>query len=154
MLVEAQIHTLLQTMAEGWRRGDGTMFAQPFAQDARFVAFDGSIHHGPAEIAAFHQKAFDTFLKGTSIEATVDEIKQIDQNTWLVFTTGWRSPIHSAHATRAAESANIFVCILNQEKAEFVAFQNTRVRPITNQTSAELWRAFDASWEKASGANT
>lgn len=95
MRVEDKINQLLQQMAEGWRQGSGAMFAQPFAKEARFVAFDGSIHRGPQEIAAFHQKAFDTFLKGTSIEATIDEIRQIDRNTWLVFTTGWRSPAHS-----------------------------------------------------------
>ena len=154
MPVEAKINELLQTMAEGWRRGDGTLFAQPFAKQARFVAFDGSIHHGPEEIAAFHQKAFDTFLQGTSIEATVDEIRQIDHNTWLVFTTGWRTPAHSPNEKRAAESTNIFVCKVEEEKAEFLAFQNTRVRPITDRTSAELWKAFDTSWERASSGNS
>ena len=154
MRVEDKINQLLQQMAEGWRQGSGAMFAQPFAKEARFVAFDGSIHRGPQEIAAFHQKAFDTFLKGTSIEATIDEIRQIDQNTWLVFTTGWRSPAHSPNEKRAAESTNIFVCKADDEQAEFLAFQNTRVRPITDQTSAELWRAFDASWDRASRANT
>ena len=69
----------LDKMIEGWRRGSGTLFAQPFSKEARFVAFDGSVHNGPDEIAAFHQKAFDTVLKGTSLDLTVSEMKQIDR---------------------------------------------------------------------------
>ncbi|MGC1782719.1 MAG: SgcJ/EcaC family oxidoreductase [Acidobacteriaceae bacterium] len=153
MLVEAKINELLNKMSEGWRRGDGTLFAQPFSKDARFGAFDGSMHHGPDEIAAFHQKAFDTFLKGTSLEVTVNEMKQIDQRTWLVFTSGWHRRTNAPDAKRYAESVNIFVCKADEEKTEFVAFQNTRVRPITDKASAELWRAFDTSWETARSGN-
>jgi uncharacterized protein (TIGR02246 family) len=149
MLVDAKINELLGKMTEGWRRGNGTLFAQPFSKDARFVAFDGSIHRGPDEIAAFHQKAFDTFLKGTSLDVTVSEMKQIDQRIWLVFTTGWHRPTNAPETKRRAESINILVCKADEEKTEFVAFQNTRVRPITDQASAELWRAFDTSWEGA-----
>jgi uncharacterized protein (TIGR02246 family) len=56
MVIKEKINGLLEKMTEGWRRGSGALFAQPFSKDARFVAFDGSIHDGPDEIAAFSPK--------------------------------------------------------------------------------------------------
>ncbi len=149
MLIEEKINGLLKKMIEGWCRGSGALFAQPFSRDARFVAFDGSIHIGPDEIAAFHQNAFDTVLKGTSLDLTVAEMKRIDQTIWLVFSTGWHRPSNAPDAKRTAESVNIFVCKIDDEKAEIVAFQNTRARPIVDQPSAASWRAFDTLWERA-----
>ena len=143
MVIEKKINESLNKMTEGWRRGSGAKFAQPFSRDARFVAFDGSIHNGPDEIAAFHQKAFDTVLKGTSLDSTVAEMKQIDQMIWLVLATGWHRPRNAPDAKRTAESVNIFVCKIDDEKAEIVAFQNTRARPIADQPSAASRRAFD-----------
>lgn len=149
MATETKINGLLDKMTEGWRRGNGTLFAQPFSKNARFVAFDGSVHNGPEEIAAFHQHAFDTVLKGTSLDLTVSEMKQIDERTWLVFATGWHRPSNAPEGKgRKAKSVTIFVCKTDDEKAEVMAFQNTRVRPITDQASAQAWRTFDNSWEE------
>ncbi len=80
-LIEGKIKGLLGKITEGWRPGSGTLFAHPSSKDAQFVAFDGSIHHGPDEIAAFHQTAFDTILKGTSLDLTVAQIRQIDEGS-------------------------------------------------------------------------
>jgi uncharacterized protein (TIGR02246 family) len=93
MSIETRIKESLDKMADGWQRGDGKLFAQPSSKEAHFVAFDGSIHHGPDEIAAFHQRAFDTVLKGTSLELEISEIKQIEQKIWLVFS---KARLHGA----------------------------------------------------------
>jgi uncharacterized protein (TIGR02246 family) len=143
----------LDKMTEGWR-GSGPLFAQPFAKEARFVAFDGSVHNGPDEIAAFHQEAFDTVLKGTSLDLKVSEMKQIDQRIWLVFPKGWHRPSNAPDEKRRAESVNIFVCKIDEEKAEVLTFQNTRARPITDKAAAELWKAFDTAWERREMTNT
>jgi uncharacterized protein (TIGR02246 family) len=148
MLNEKRINEMLDRMVEGWRRGSGAVFAEPFSREARFVAFDGSVHIGRDEIAAFHQKAFETVLKGTFLDLTVSEMKQMDQRIWLVFAKGWHRPSDAPTGKRKAESVNIFVCKADEEKTEVVAFQNTRVRPITDQASAESWKAFDIFWER------
>jgi uncharacterized protein (TIGR02246 family) len=147
MSVETRIKESLDQMVNGWQRGDGKLFAQPFSKEARFVAFDGSIHHGADEIAAFHQRAFDTVLKGTSLDLEISEIKQIDQKIWLVFSKGWHRRSNAPAGNRIAESVNIFVYWADEEKIEVLAFQNTRARPITDQASAEAWRAFDNLWQ-------
>jgi hypothetical protein len=74
----------------------------------------------------FHQKAFDTVLKGTFLDLTVSEMKQMDQRIWLVFAKGWHRPSDAPTGKRKAESVHIFVCKANEEKAEVVAFQNTQ----------------------------
>jgi uncharacterized protein (TIGR02246 family) len=88
MSIETRIKESLDKMMDGRQRGDGKLFAQPFSKEAHFVAFDGSIHHGPDEIAAFHQRAFDTALKGTPLDLEIREIKQIERRIWLVFSKG------------------------------------------------------------------
>ena len=147
MSIETRIKESLDKMAEGWRQGDGKLFAQPFSKEAHFVAFDGSIHNGPDEIAAFHQRAFDTVLKGTSLDLEISEIKQIEQKIWLVFSKGWHRRSDAPVSNRTAESVNIFVYRADEEKIEVLAFQNTRARPITDQASAEAWRGFDNLWK-------
>jgi uncharacterized protein (TIGR02246 family) len=153
MSIEARIKESLDMMTEGWRRGSGKLFAQPFSKEARFVAFDGSIHRGPDEIAAFHQRAFDTVLKGTSLDLDISEIKQIDHGIWLVFSKGWHRPSNAPAKERRAESVNLFVYKADEEKAEVLAFQNTRARPITDQASAESWGAFDSFWKGRESGN-
>jgi uncharacterized protein (TIGR02246 family) len=39
---EAAVRALLQQMLDGWNEGSGTAFAAPFAEDALFIAFDGT----------------------------------------------------------------------------------------------------------------
>lgn len=153
MIVEARINSLLTQMVEGWRQGNGSLFAQPFSKDSHFVAFDGSVHHGRAEIAAFHQKAFETALKGTSLDLLVTEMKQIGPNIWLVFSKSWHRPNAASDEHRRSESVNVFVCKTDGEMAEVLAFQNTRVRAITDKASTEIWKAFDMSWEVRKNAN-
>ena len=153
MSIETRIKESLDKMVDGWQRGDGKLFAQPFSKEAHFVAFDGSIHHGPDEIAAFHQRAFDTVLKGTSLALEISEIKQIEQKIWLVFSKGWHRLSNAPVGNRTAESVNIFVCRADEEKIEVLAFQNTRARPITDQASAEAWRAFDNLWKDRKTGN-
>jgi uncharacterized protein (TIGR02246 family) len=151
--METRIKESLDKMADGWQRGDGQLFAQPFSKEAHFVAFDGSIHHGADEIAAFHQRAFDTVLKGTCLDLEISEIKQIGQKIWLVFSKGWHRRSNAPVGDRTAESVNIFVYLADEEKIEVLAFQNTRARPITDQASAEAWKAFDNLWKDRKTGN-
>jgi hypothetical protein len=81
-------------------------------------------------------------------------MKQIDQRIWLVFAKGWHRPSNAPDEKRRAESVNIFVCKIDQEKAEVLAFENTRARPITDKATAELWKAFDTAWERREMTNT
>lgn len=62
-------------MADAWNRGSGEGFAARFAEDADFVAFEGTQLRGRRQIASFHQHIFDTVAKGSRIEAEVKLIR-------------------------------------------------------------------------------
>src|SRR6266550_8374413 len=59
-------------MIDAWNAGDAAAFAAPFADEADFIAFEGTHLKGRREIAAFHQQIFDTVVKGTRLQ---DEVK-------------------------------------------------------------------------------
>ena len=52
---------------EGWNKGIGQAFAESFSPDADLVGFDGTHITGRAQIAEFHQKLFDTYVKGSRL---------------------------------------------------------------------------------------
>ena len=43
---ETSIRSLYRQMIEGWNRGSGVDFAGPFAENSRFIAFDGTCFQG------------------------------------------------------------------------------------------------------------
>ena len=141
---------LVDELTAGWLAGDGKRFAAPFGERAHFVAFDGTVLTGPSEIAAFHQKAFDTHLRGTALDVTVEEVRPVAERVWLVFASGGISKIGGSTAERTGESVQTYLCREEEGKIYIEAFQNTRVRPVTDQQSAEVWRAFDELWQKRS----
>ncbi|WP_313954436.1 SgcJ/EcaC family oxidoreductase [Anabaena subtropica] len=62
---ESAIRAFLYQMIDAWNRGSGEGFAAPFSKTADFLTFEGTHLKGRKEIAAFHQQAFDTVIKGT-----------------------------------------------------------------------------------------
>ncbi len=143
----AHILTLIEQLSAGWLAGYGKQFAASFALQAHFVAFDGSILTGPVEIASFHQRAFDRHLRGTELDLVVQEIRPVAPNAWLVFARGGIRRKDGAVGELTGESAQMFLCKREAGVTLIEAFQNTRIRPVTDQQSAEAWRAFDQLWE-------
>ena len=119
-------------MTAGWQAGDGKRFAAPFGERAHFVAFDGTVLTGPSEIAAFHQRAFDTHLRGTALGVTVEEIRPVAERAWLVFASGGVRKTDGATTERTGESVQTYLCREEAGKTRTEAFQNTRVRPETD----------------------
>lgn len=65
---EKPIRAIHQRMIDAWNTGDGAAFAAPFTEDADFVAFEGTHLKGRQEITSFHQRIFDTVVKGSRLE--------------------------------------------------------------------------------------
>ena len=68
-----------------------------------------------------------------------------------MFTTGAVAKDEATAAARAADSRQMFVCRMEGEGAVVEAFQNTRLRPITDAVSAGVWREFEQMWERRNG---
>jgi uncharacterized protein (TIGR02246 family) len=85
---EAAIRALYKQLMNGWNSGDGNAFAAPFAEDADFVAFDGSYFKGQQEIASFHQMLFDQFLKGTRLVGKVRSVRFLTPDVAVMHAVG------------------------------------------------------------------
>jgi len=121
-------------MAEAWNNGDATAFAADFADDAKFVAFEGTILNGPAEITAFHQPIFDTLLKGSRLVGNevvfAQEIEPgwgVVHNRLGVIMPGENAPLPSR------DSMQLIVVRLRHDRWEAVALQNSRILTLESQ---------------------
>ncbi len=100
----------MQAVMAGWKAGDGTAMAKPFAKRARFVTFDGRLLVGPEAIAATHQQAFDTHLKGTVLRLKIDEVRALGDGVWTVFTTGGIGKADGSAVELVGDSIQTFLC--------------------------------------------
>ncbi|MBV9275870.1 MAG: SgcJ/EcaC family oxidoreductase [Verrucomicrobia bacterium] len=141
-----QIHRIIQELQAGWLAGSGAQFAAAFAPQARFVAFDGATLTGPSEIANRHQRAFDSHLQGTALDLHIEEIRLVATGVWLAWTKGGITKANGSVVERTNESVQLFVFREQGGLVVIEAFQNTRLRPVTDSQSAEVWRQFDQLW--------
>ncbi len=124
-------------MNEAWNRGDAAGFAADFAEDAEFVAFEGTVLRGRAAIVAFHQPLFDTLLKGsrlvdgeTPFARVVAPGYGVVHHRVRVVMPGDDQPLASR------DSMQLFALVWQNGRWEVAASQNSRL--ITLQTQAAL----------------
>jgi uncharacterized protein (TIGR02246 family) len=142
-----EIADLHERIARSWQEGSGEAFSAGFTADAHFVAFDGTVLRGPDAIARFHQRAFDTHLKGTRLVVSIEETAPVGDHATLAFTTGHieRDGAGAGDLTGQLVQTGLFV--RQDGKVLMKAFHDCRNRPITDQRSAEVWKAFDRAWK-------
>jgi uncharacterized protein (TIGR02246 family) len=144
---EHEIRALHKRMLEAWGAGDGEAFAAPFSDDAVFVAFDGSVLRGRAQIAASHQELFDRWLKDSRLVEERTEIRSVGADFAIVHTIGSTVMRGKTKPAPERDSIQTLVAVRDGGGWSFVSFQNTRIRPIgTNATSALLWLVPDKIW--------
>jgi uncharacterized protein (TIGR02246 family) len=121
---EAAIRKIVARMQDGWNKGDGQSFAAPFAKTADYVIVNGMRIKGREEIAAGHQRIFDTNYKNSHNTATVQSIKFIRPDV-AVAHVEWHLEISEGDEGRAMSSL-----ILTKDNGQWtiIAFHNT---PIT-----------------------
>ena len=74
---EEAVASLLETITEAWKAGDGDLFASVFTEDADFVNIRALALRGRKEIAEHHNLLFSSIYKGTSIRAEGTRIRLI-----------------------------------------------------------------------------
>jgi uncharacterized protein (TIGR02246 family) len=144
---EDEVLALHRRLLDAWGAGDAEAFAAPFRDDAVFVAFDGSVLRGRAQIAAVQRELFARWLKGSRL---------VDERTVVRFAGADTAIVHSAGGTvlrgktRPAperDSIQTLVAVRDAAGWSFVSFQNTRIRPIAaGGISALLWLLPDKLW--------
>ena len=135
-------------MVEGWNRGSGADFAAPFAENSRFIAFDGTCFQGRDEIAVTHQRLFDTHLKGTLLTGQVLDIRFLREDVAVLYATGNTVMRGKIEPSPERESVQTLVAVKDHGQWQLTTFHNTRVRPIgRNAIGTFIWLLTDWLWK-------
>lgn len=134
---EATLKALPLVLIAAWNRGDAAAFAAPFADDATFIAFDGTELSGREAIAEFHRTRFAKQLKGTRLEGDVrfarflgSEIAVVHARCGVILA-GRERPIASR------ESMQLFVCTRRSGEWRVDAVMNARRLTLEQQLFAD-----------------
>lgn len=145
---EAAVRALYQQMMGAWNVGSGEAFAAPFAEDGDLIAFDGTHFKGWQEIAPYHQRLFDTHLKGTRLVGQVTSVRFLSPDVALMHAIG--STVMRGKSAPSPERDSIQTLVATKRGGEWLlaAFQNTRIRPIGRNVAGTLvWILSDWLWK-------
>jgi uncharacterized protein (TIGR02246 family) len=134
---EATIRSFPQAMIAAWNRGDATAFAAPFADNASFIAFEGTELSGRKAIVDFHQPLFDKQLKGTRLEGGVRFVRFLGPDTAVMHA---RCGVMLAGRDRtipSRESMQLFVCTRAPGEWRVDALMNARRITLEQQAFAD-----------------
>jgi uncharacterized protein (TIGR02246 family) len=123
---EAAVRDVVRRLETGWNAGSGEGFAAPFAADADYVAFDGSLIKGRPTIAAAHQQLFDTVFKGSTNTPEVLSLRFLRPD---VAVTQVRWSLRGGAAPPGAQAVTTLVLTKGADGWSIAAFQNTPVAP-------------------------
>jgi uncharacterized protein (TIGR02246 family) len=132
---EEAISALLQSVVDGWNRGDGQAMAAAFDDDADYIVFNGMRLKGRQQIAAVHQQLFDTFLKGTQLDdggrggsTQGSAVRFLTPEVALVLTQGGLRRPEQPESSPEQESVQTYVVVKRDGKWSIASFQNTRIQ--------------------------
>jgi uncharacterized protein (TIGR02246 family) len=144
---EREIRGLHRRVLDAWDAGDGEAFAAPFADDAVFVGFDGSVMRGREQIASVHQELFDRWLKGSRLVEERTEVRFVAPEVAIVSAIGGTVMRGKTEPAPERDSIQTLVAVREEGRWSFTSFQNTRIRPIgAGPASALLWLVPDKLW--------
>ena len=145
---EIVVRALYTQLMEGWNKGSGQAFSAPFTEDGHLVAFDGTHFKGRDEIVAFHQPLFDRWLRGTQLLGEVESVRFLGPHVALMHARGGTIMQGKSRASPERDSIQTLVAVKRDGEWRLVAFQNTRVRPMSrNVRSAFIWLFTDWLWK-------
>lgn len=146
---EAPVRALYAQLMDGWNKGSAEAFAAPFAEEGHLVAFDGTRFKGREEIVAFHQPLFDKWLRGTRLVGRVESVRFLSPHVALMHAVGGTVMRGRSRPSPERDSIQTLVAVKKEDGAwRLVAFQNTRVRPISRSArNAFIWLFTDWLWK-------
>jgi uncharacterized protein (TIGR02246 family) len=131
------IFELGKALQDAWNRGDAAGYASLFADDADFVAWNGSYGRGRQAIEDGHRRLFDGPLTGSRMILVDDDAESVPPESLRFVRPDVAIMVISGVVTLAGQSAagpghqsvQTFVLIKNVDRWRVAAFQNTR-RPV------------------------
>ncbi len=144
---EAAVRTLYQQLIDAWNTSSGGVYAAPFAEDDDLIGFDGTHFKGRQEIAPFHQRLFDTHLKGTRLVGQVTSVRFLSPDVALMQAVGGTVMRGKSAPTPERDSIQTLVATNCGGEWRLAAFHNTRVRPIGRHPAGTfVWILSDWLW--------
>ena len=144
---EATVRDLYQHLMDGWNWGRGDAFAAVFAEDGDLVAFDGTHFKGREEIALFHQQLFDKWMKGTRLVGQVKDVRFLSSDVAVMHAVGGTMMPGKTEPSPERESIQTLVATRQGGEWRLTAFQNTRVRVMSNAAAFLVWTLTDWLWK-------
>lgn len=140
-----QLNDKLRRLAEAWEHGDADGYAAEFAEDALYVAFDGTRMNGRVEIAEGHRPLFTRYLRGSKLHSELVEMRTYAPELVVIVARGAVLTRGQKVPSKRRLSVNTTVAARQGANWSFVAFQNTRYRPFAETLLGRLAGAFAAS---------
>ncbi len=120
-------------MIDTWNRGSGEGFATPFSETADFLTFDGTHLKGRKEIAAFHQQALDTVLKGPRLESEVNFVRFVNSQLALMHVVFRAILPGQTESSSSRDSLPLYVVTKGDEGWQVEGLLNTRKLTLERQ---------------------
>ncbi len=145
---EAAIRDLYHELMDAWNKGSGEAFAATFTENGDLIAFDGTHFKGRQEIAPFHQRLFETHLKGTRLVGKVTSLRFLSPDVALMHAIGGTVMRGKSQPSPERDSIQTLVATKRGGDWRLAAFQNTRVRPMgRNAWGTLIWLFSDWLWK-------
>ncbi len=145
---EAAVRDLYQELMDAWNKGSGEAYSGVFAEDGDLIAFDGTHFKGHQEIAPFHQRLFETHLKGTRLVGQVTSVRFLSPNIALMHSIGGTVLRWKSQPAPERDSIQTLVATKGGGEWRLAAFQNTRVRPMGRSAGGIfIWLFTDWLWK-------
>ena len=119
-------------MEEGWNTKNGTLFAEPFAQDADGVAIGAVVVKGHGVIEKVHRDMFRDVFKNSTIGLKVKQLRSLRPDVALVQIDN-TNKLQQGEITLEYSSVIRLVMAKEEGRWKIASFQNTIAEP-------PLWR--------------
>ena len=120
------IRAIHHRMIDAWNADDATAFIAPFTDDADFVAFEGTHLKGRREMVPFHQRIFDTVVKGSRVEGEVKFVRFVSPALAVMHSTVAYALRGQTKTSRARDSMQLTVVAKRDGEWRAEALMNAR----------------------------
>ncbi len=134
---ETTIKDIPMLMIEAWNTGDARGFASAFAEDADFIAFEGTHLKGREQIVEFHRQLFDTVLKGTRLEGGVHFVRLLGPALAVMHAWATTTLQGQTNASCSRDSMQLFVLTRRDGQWRVDAMLNARQISLEQQKFAD-----------------
>jgi uncharacterized protein (TIGR02246 family) len=146
---EAAVRDVYRQLMDAWNQGSGAAMAAVFTADGHLIGFDGTHLEGREEIAPFHQRLFDKWLKGSRLVGQVTDVRFLGPDTAVLHAVG--GTVLRGKRAPAPERDSIQTLVVTRQAEgdwRVAAFQNTRLRIMgAGARPFLLWTLSDWLWK-------